>query len=125
MCVPGQSTYGFDQQKWEEAKGIITQHLQQRALSNEPLISYSDALTLVWHLIDFNDAHDTRFHHMLGQISEEEEAAGRGLLTALVVHKEDFVPGNGWWDLAKQHGRDIRDREKCWIKEIELIKQKN
>jgi len=36
---------------------------------------------------------------MLGEISEEEDAAGRGLITVMVVHKEgDMQPGPGFFE---------------------------
>ena len=56
---------------------------------------------------------------MLGQISEEEDAAGRGMLSVLVVHKDgDKMPGPGFFTLAKKLGRDISDRDKCWSDEL-------
>jgi hypothetical protein len=53
---------------------------------------------------------------MLGEISEEEDAAGRGLLTVLVVHKSgDMEPGVGFYELAEKLGRDTSDRMKLWV----------
>ena len=44
---------------------------------------------------------------MLGEISSEEDAAGRGMLTVLVVHRAgDMQPGPGFFELAKQLGRN-------------------
>jgi hypothetical protein len=62
--------------------------------------------------------HDSRFFHLLGEVSEEENEAGRGLMTAIVVHKEgDMQPGPGFFDLAKAVGRDVTDIERCWVEE--------
>jgi molybdopterin synthase catalytic subunit len=53
------------------------------------------------------DAHDPRLFHMLGEISSEEDTAGRGMLTVVVVHKVgDMQPGPGFFELAKHLGRD-------------------
>jgi hypothetical protein len=47
---------------------------------------------------------------MLGEISTFERQNGRPLLSALVVHKEDKMPGGGFFTLAKRlglyHGSD-------------------
>ena len=56
---------------------------------------------------------------MLEEISREEDAAGRGMLSALVVHKTgEQKPGGGFFTLAEKLGRDITDRDKVWIEEV-------
>ena len=60
------------------------------------MIPYSEFVTRV-HSIRI-DAHDPRLAHFLEEISTEESAAGRGMLTALVVHKRgDLQPGPGFF----------------------------
>ncbi len=39
---------------------------------------------------------------MLGELSSEEDAAGRGMLSALVVSKSDRKPGAGFFSLARE-----------------------
>jgi hypothetical protein len=46
------------------------------------------------------DPHDHVFHDLLVQISVEEDANGRGMLSAIVVHLADGQPGNGFFDLG-------------------------
>ena len=59
---------------------------------------------------------------MLGQISVEEDAAGRGMLSALVVHKHsDGQPGPGFYELADDRGRDTSDKVCCWVEEISRL----
>lgn len=59
---------------------------------------------------------------MLGEISEEEDAAGRGLLTVIVVHKSgDMEPGVGFYDLAAKLGRDTSDRLRLWVSELHKV----
>jgi hypothetical protein len=67
------------------------------------------------------DAHEHIYHLMLGQISSEEDAAGRGMLTALVVLKDSGMPGDGFWDLAKRLGRNVSDKIACWVQETEFV----
>ncbi|MGH6787880.1 MAG: hypothetical protein ACREBO_13705 [Novosphingobium sp.] len=69
------------------------------------------------------DPHDSRLPHFLGQISTEEDAAGRGMLTAVVVHKHDGQPGPGFFVLAKSLGRAVADQERTWIEELSNLKQ--
>ena len=59
---------------------------------------------------------------LLGQIPSEEDAAGRGMLTVIVVHKVgDMQPGPGFFELAKSLGRDTRDPLKCWVDELHHV----
>jgi len=83
-------------------------------------ISYTE-LTGMVHIIHFSpDA--AAFHHMLDEISKEENEAGRGMLSVLVVHKAgDMMPGPGFFKLAKKLERDTSDREKCWVDEFNKV----
>jgi hypothetical protein len=60
--------------------------------------------------------------HLLGEISEEEDAAGRGMLSVIVVHKDgDMQPGPGFFQLAKKLGRDTSDKTTCWVEELRRV----
>jgi len=66
--------------------------------------------------------HDTRLAHMLGEISTEEDEAGRGMLTVVVVHKlGDMEPGKGFYELAAYLGRDTSDLQRCWVDELHRV----
>ena len=54
---------------------------------------------------------------MLREITAEEHAAGRGMLTALVV----VQPGPGFFDLAGLLGKNTHDILRCWIKEVQRV----
>ena len=87
--------FGFEERHWEvakaEAKDVLSACARQRQM-----IPYSEFVTRV-HSIGI-DAHDPRLAHFLEEISTEESAAGRGMLTALVVHKRgDLQPGPGFF----------------------------
>ena len=59
---------------------------------------------------------------MLGEIAEEEDRAGHGLLTVLVVHKSgDMEPGVGFYELAEKLGRDVSDRLNLWVTELHKV----
>jgi hypothetical protein len=119
MCkiVTGE-TYGYKLDAWEQAKTEAIRAIIAQARRGLP-ISYSD-LTKHIPSIGF-DPHDYAFHHLLGEISIEENAAGRGMLSVLVVHKDDGMPGPGFFDLAKDLGRDVTEKERCWSDETALV----
>jgi hypothetical protein len=50
----------------------------------------------------------------LRALSEAEDDAGRGLLTAVVVRADTGKPGNGWTRLAEARGRDVTDPDAAW-----------
>ncbi|MFN3394684.1 MAG: hypothetical protein ACK424_09015, partial [Candidatus Thermochlorobacter sp.] len=55
---------------------------------------------------------------MLGEISAEEDKAGHGMISVIVVHKSgDKQAGPGFFELAKELGRDTSDVLACWVAE--------
>lgn len=111
--------YGYTDAQWDAAKEEMRAVLIARA-REEGTIPYSE-LTGKVHTIHFS-AEGNAFHHMLDDISREEDAAGRGMLSVIVVHKEgDKRPGSGFFKLAKKLGRDTSDREKCWVDEFNRV----
>ena len=55
--------------------------------------------------LDMNNPADRdAMRRLLGDISTHEHRNGRPLLTAVVVHKQDNVPGHGFFELAQQLG---------------------
>ncbi len=111
--------HGFSQDVWDAAKAEARQAMIAVAARCD-VITYSD-------LIDEIEAcelepHGPQLAHMLGEISEEEDKAGRGMLTVLVVHKfGDYMPGLGFFELARSLGYDTNDREAFWIGELERV----
>ena len=68
------------------------------------------------------EAHDPRLFKLLGEISSSEDAQGRGMLSVIVVHKQgDMQPGPGFFELAKELGRDTTDILDCWVKELKKV----
>jgi hypothetical protein len=111
--------HGFPKDKWEaaktEAKKVLAEYAKRRQM-----IPYSEFVTKV-HSIKI-DYHDPRLFHFLGEISAEESTAGRGMLTALVVHKHgDMQPGPGFFELAQELGHDTSDILRFWIEEVERV----
>jgi hypothetical protein len=58
---------------------------------------------------------------LLSEISAEEDEAGRGLLSVLVVHEGDGNSGKRFFTEAKKRGRDTSDEAKCWVEELTRV----
>ena len=103
---------------WEPAKreafSVMSKIAELRGL-----ILYSN-LTKRIHSIQF-EPWESMFHYFLGEISSEENMAGRGMLTAVVVREKDMRPGGGFLKLAESLGRDIDLPEVFWQKELENV----
>ena len=113
------TNFGFTSKEWaaakQEAKELLTARAKLRGM-----IPYSDLAAKIKsiHL----EAHDQRLFHLLGELSSEEDAAGRGMLSVIVVHKSgDMQPGPGFFELADQLGRDTSDILKCWVDELKKV----
>jgi hypothetical protein len=118
------STYDYVPATWlqakERAKQILVQNLRNPYVE---FTTYGDLVNALKPIIDFVTPRNAVFHCLLGQISDDEEEAGRGLLSALVVHSQDLRPGAGFYEGAEQWGRDITDRDKCWMDEVKRLNE--
>ena len=108
---------------WEQAKQEMRLAIIKRA-KQHGMIAYSELLNKVSSLrleLEQPD-HRSVMAEMLGEISLAEDKVGRGMLSALVVHKTgDMVPGQGFFHYAEVLGRDISDKVACWVREIHKV----
>ena len=113
------ANYGtLTEKEWDSCKDKMFQVLQ-RVASQGQTISYS---ALSSELPIPIDPHGNEMRGMLGQVSTEEDSCGRGMLSVIVVHKEgDKMPGKGFFDCAAGLSRDVSDRERLWISEINRV----
>jgi len=108
---------------WERAKeemkiAIIEQAKREDMISYSKLLKHVKSVKLNIEEID----HRSIMAEMLGEISLAEDKAGRGMLSALVTHKMgDMEPGQGFFDYAEILGRDISDKERCWVGEVNRV----
>jgi len=108
--------YGYSLKEWEETKEEIRKILIARAKTKCPIFYSELANQIKTVKIEY---HARAFHEMLGEISIAEDNAGRGLLSALVIHKEgNKMPGQGFFNLAKERGKNFSDNDDFWIKEL-------
>ena len=114
-----ENRFGFEEAVWEAAREEGRAALIERA-GVRGMMPYSELVRKI-HSIQV-DAHDVRLFELLGEISTAEDAAGRGMLSALVVHKEgDMEPGHGFFELAAHLGRDTRDQTECCVAELKKV----
>lgn len=111
--------FGFTESQWMSGKAEMLEVLKRIAARGDT-ITYGKLSDSVREIKIA--PHDFAMAAMLGEISAEEDAEGRGMLSALVIHKHgDQVPGNGFYDCAKQLGRDVSDRTKFWAVELQRV----
>ena len=113
------SKYGFSLEQWEQTKREIRSLLVERA-KVRGMMPYSELTSLIRSAHLEPDSYP--LFHMLGEISSEEDAAGRGMLTVIVVHKHGHMqPGPGFFELARRLGRDTSDILRCWVDELKRV----
>ena len=111
--------FGFSETEWNCAKNEAHRALVERAKVRDTM-TYTELAGKI-RTIQF-EAHDLRLNHLIGQVSKEENTAGRGMLSVIVVHKTgDGQPGDGFFELANQLGRNTSDKMQCWINELNKV----
>jgi hypothetical protein len=100
----------------EEIRGILLKRVAEKKT-----IFYSELVTQL-HTVTL-DAKDPRLDYLLDEISREEDATGRGMLSVVVIRKppQESLPGPGFFKLAKKLGRDTSDHNTCWAEEITRV----
>ncbi len=110
--------FGFGAESWEKAKLEAICAIVREGRKGNP-ISYSD---LAKAISSINiEPHGYAMNRLLDDISREEDAAGRGILTALVVLQDEKVPAEGFWASAAGLGRDIKDKDAFWVDEMRHV----
>ena len=111
--------YGYESHEWEAAKTEMRTALVERA-KVRGMIPYSELVEKIT-AIEL-EPNSFALAAMLGEVSTEEAAADRGMLSVLVVHKVgDMQPGPGFFGLAGELGRDTSDILKCWVDELKKV----
>ena len=114
-----ESTHGYEPEDWQKAKAQAKAHLVDMAKRQAQetyggLVEKVDAISFA--------PNDSALFALLGQISREEYYAGRGMLTAIVVHKTgDQMPGKGFYELAQYLGLDASDKYALWVSETKKV----
>lgn len=111
--------YGFPAPDVEKATEEAWRILIRTARA-ETTIAYSELAEQVQAIP--LQSHSAAMDSILGDLSEEEDTYGRGMISVVVVHKEgDKRPGKGFFDLAKELGYDVSDRELLWVQQLKKV----
>lgn len=115
----GSDEYGFPapdvEKATEEARSLLI-----RTARAETTIAYSELAEQVQAIP--LEPHSVAMDGILGDLSEEEDMYGRGMISVVVVHKEgDKRPGKGFFELAKKLGYDVSDREFLWVQQLRKV----
>ena len=62
-----------------------------------------------------------QFTDTLNELSRSENAAGRGLLSVLVIRQREGTPGIGFFRLARELGHQFDDEEQFFREEVERV----
>lgn len=73
--------------------------------------------------LDMNRPEDrNEISRLLDEVSEYEASQGNPLLSAVVIHADDNMPGNGFFEMAQRMGRfSDGDRLEFWLREIRAV----
>lgn len=113
------AAFGYETHEWDAAKAEMREALIERA-KVRGMIPYSELVEKI-RAIEF-EPNSFALAAMLGEVSTEEDALDRGMLSVLVVHKiGDMQPGPGFFELAGELGRDTSDNLKCWVDELKKV----
>ena len=108
---------GVAQSDWEEAKREARSAMIAAVRSPAGTISYAELARRITALAFEPDSHV--FHMLLDEISQDEDAADRGMLSVVVIHQGgDMRPGPGFFKLARELGKDGHDLEAFWQAEF-------
>ena len=122
--MTSQQTYeeqvnGYETRDWKKAKEQCVEILADIAKSRGR-IAYSELAPRIQG-IQF-DYDDPRFWHLLAEISVEEMREGRGMLSAIVVHKTgEMRPGPGFYEVAKWLGKRFGEADRFWLAEFNNV----
>jgi hypothetical protein len=110
---------GYPIKKWKDAKQEAKAVLIERAKARD-VISYFE-LTANVTAIKL-DSDSLALRTMVREIGVEENAAGRGMLSALVVYRAgQKQPSLGFFALAGRLGKNTNDILRCWNRELKRV----
>lgn len=116
---PNHEKFGHTKKQWQSFKAEAREILVEVA-SGRAMITYGELASRMTTIAV--EPHDMVMWHIIGDVSVDEEKAGRGLLSVLVVHKHgDMEPGFGFYELAKFFGRKAANKTKCFVEEMHKV----
>ena len=118
---PNYEKFGQTAHAWATFKAEARAYMSATA-ARRGMITYGDLAAQMTSVAV--QAPDQMLWEIIGDVARDEGAAGRGLLSVVVVHKHgDMEPGKGFFELAKYFKRNTRDRTACFVAELKTVYQ--
>jgi hypothetical protein len=111
--------FGYERRDWDAAKAEIVRILGDRVRGGRGPITYGELASKIKSIS--LEPHQYAMFAILGEMSGDEDAMGRGMLSAYVVTAETGIPGAGFFELAEKLGRRVDDRLAFWVEEIRRV----
>lgn len=111
--------FGYERRDWNAAKAEIVRILGDRVRGGRGPITYGELASKVKSIS--LEPHQYAMFAILGEVSDDEDSIGRGMLSAYVVTAETGIPGAGFFELAEKLGRHVDDRLAFWVEEIRRV----
>jgi hypothetical protein len=113
--------HSIERSLWDAAKREAREAMIAAARSTKGTMTY-DELTRLITAVHFGP-NSLTLRELVDDISFEEDMAGRGMLSAVVVHQDtDGLPSQHFFTLAKGLGRDTNDQESFWMSELATVR---
>ncbi len=110
------TVFGFEISRWELAREQTREALIRSARAERP-VYYSDLAAQIDAIrLDLGTEKDrATLGRLLGEISKETDEEGKGMLSAMAVSKDVYMPTYGFFNLAKELGYEVGDKTEFWI----------
>lgn len=105
-------------EKRKQVKREATRALVAAAREGEPM-TYNE-FTQELKTVSFQPR-SPQTNALLSEISRTEDAQGRGMLSVFVVDQKKRRPGDGFFELAEELGRDVSDRDAFFKRELAAV----
>ncbi len=111
--------FGLTNEQWDRAKSQLRQAILDAAWERR-MTCYSEVASSV--TVTQVDPYSGLMNHLLGEIFEEEAAAGRPALTSIVTHKDgDKEPGPGFYEQARALGYQFDEPHVFWAMQVQAV----
>lgn len=116
------TVFGFELEHWNLARGQARNALIASARNEEP-IYYSDLVAKINAIqLDLGTDKDrAALGRLLGEISTQTDEEGKGMLSAVAVSKDSYMPTYGFFNLARELGYQVEDRTEFWIEQYNKV----
>jgi len=113
-----ETKFGYTIIEWENGKEEL-RNICIEVAKKQRTIFYSDVARKILSIAIEPSSH--ALADMLGEISKNENEADRGMLSAVVIGKENNIPGKGFFTLARTLGRNVFSDDEFWIEELKRV----